>query len=238
MALVVQQPVKPDDFVLMTQTRSKLEAVLDGTVKFPGNGVCSLLLHGIYGTGKTTMANLLPGWIETCKKTSFLANNLVGQVVDQVQPHYTFFGCAHGQNSVTMFNNIQESTSLVSFNNSNLHYVILDEVDHLTPAASASLKAIMNRQDVVFILTTNHLNKVDAGVINRSILLDMNAAPPNAWISKLKQICAESNVNPPSDQALTGIILAGQGSARSILTDMEITNTKRSSNTHKEIESK
>jgi hypothetical protein len=66
----------------------------------------------------------------------------------------------------------------------------------------------------------------------------MNAAPPNAWISKLKQICAASNVNPPSDQALTGIILAGQGSARSILTDMEITNTKRSSNTHKEIERK
>lgn len=238
MALVVQQPVKPDDFVLMTHTKTKLEAVLDGTVKFPGNGVCSLLLHGTYGTGKTTMANLLPGWIETCKKTSFLVSNPAGQVVDQLEPYHSFFGCAHGQNSVTMFNSIQTATSLISFNSSGLHFVILDEVDHLTPAASASLKAIMNRRDVVFILTTNHLNKVDQGVMNRSILLDMNAAPPNAWLSKLKEICAASNVNPPTDEALTGIILAGQGSARSILTDMEITNTKRSSNKHNEIESK
>lgn len=238
MALVVEQPVKPDDFVLMKQTRTKVEAVLDGTVKFPGNGVCSLLLHGTYGTGKTTMAKLFPGWIETCKSTSFLIAHPVGQVVDQLQPYDLFFGCAHGQNSVTMFNNIQAATSLVSFNSSGLHFVILDEVDHLTPAASASLKATMNRQDVVFILTTNHLNKVDQGVINRSILLDMNAAPPSAWISKLKEICAASDVNPPPDEALTGIILAGQGSARSILTDLEITNTKRLSNTHNGIESK
>ncbi len=227
MALVVEQPVKPDDFVLMKQTREKVEAVLDGTVKFPGNGVCSLLLHGTYGTGKTTMAKLFPGWIETSKNTLFSTTHPVGQVVDQLQPHDLFFGCAHGQNSVTMFNNIQAATSLISFNSSGLHFIILDEVDHLTPAASASLKAIMNRQDVVFILTTNHLNKVDQGVINRSILLDMNAAPPNAWISKLKKICAASEVKPPSDQALTGIILAGQGSARSIISDVEIVHSKK-----------
>lgn len=230
MALVVKKPALPDDFVLMDHTRKKLEAVLDGTVKFPGNGVCSLLLHGIYGTGKTTMAMLLPGWIETCKQTDFLTENSVGQVIDQMQPNYTLLPCAQGQNGVTLINNIQISTSLMSFNYSSLHYVILDEVDLLTPAASASLKSIMNRTEVVFIMTTNHLNKVDPGVVNRSILLDMNAAPTNVWVSKLKGIYSASNIAPPPDAALTSIVQAGNGSARSILTDIEITYTRRNKN--------
>ena len=227
MALVVTQPVKPDDFVLMAHTKIKLEAVLDGTVRFPGNGICTLLLHGTYGTGKTTMAKLLPGWLETCKKTDFLTNNPVGNVVDQLQPAYQLYACAHGQNSVTMFNQIQTSTSLISFNQTGLHYVILDEVDHLTTAASASLKAIMNRTDVIFILTTNHLNKVDLGVMNRSILLDMDAAPPDAWVKKIKNIFSASNVTPPPDESLTKIILAGKGSARSIISDVEIVHSQK-----------
>lgn len=230
MALVVNKPVKPDDFVLMQHTRDKLEAVLDGTVKFPGNGVCSLLLHGMHGTGKTTLAELFPGWLETCKQTNFLQANPPGTVIDSMLPNYTMLPCAQGQNGVTLINNIQTFTSLVSFNYSGLHYIILDEVDLLTPAASASLKAIMNRTEVVFILTSNHLNKVDLGVINRSVLLDMNQPPNEFWLQKVKQIFKDSNVTPPPDASLERIISASQGSARSILTDIEITHVKRSQN--------
>jgi DNA polymerase III delta prime subunit len=225
--LVINKPAKPDDFVLITQTRKKLEAVLDGTVKFPGNGVCSLLLHGTYGTGKTTMAMLLPGWLETCKTTNYLDSGLPSQVIDYANPNYNLYPCAQGQNGVAMISNIQNFTGFVSFNQSNLHYVLLDEVDLLTPAASASLKAIMNRPDVVFILTTNHLNQVDKGVINRSILLDMDAPPTNAWVNKIKNIYSASGIAPPSDEAIALIVEAGQGSARSILTDIEITQTLR-----------
>lgn len=227
MTLVINKPAKPDDFVLMTQTRKKLEAVLDGTVKFPGNGVCSLLLHGTYGTGKTTMAMLLPGWLETCKTTDYLDSGLPSQVIDYANPNYNLYPCAQGQNGVAMISNIQNFTGFVSFNQSNLHYVLLDEVDLLTPAASASLKAIMNRPDVVFVLTTNHLNQVDKGVINRSILLDMDAPPTNAWVNKIKNIYCASGKTPPSDEAIAQIVEAGQGSARSILTDIEITQTLR-----------
>ncbi len=227
MTLVINKPVKPDDFVLITQTMKKLEAVLDGTVKFPGNGVCGLLLHGTYGTGKTTMAMLLPGWIETCKTTDYLDSGLASQVIDHANPNYNLYPCAQGQNGVAMISNIQNFTGFVSFNQSNLHYVLLDEVDLLTPAASASLKAIMNRPDVVFILTTNHLNQVDKGVINRSILLDMDAPPTNAWVNKIQKIYSASGMTPPSDEAIARIVEAGQGSARSILTDIEITQTLR-----------
>lgn len=222
MALVIKQPSSPDDFALMPHTRAKLEAVLDGTIRFPGNGITALLLYGLYGTGKTTMAKLLPGWLETVKTTATLTNLPVGKVVATEDPVYSLYPCAQVQNGATLINNIQNTCSYMSWNASNLHYVILDEVDLLTAAASASLKAIMNRQDVVFILTTNHLEKIDPGVINRSIVLDLNAAPTQAWVIKIKEIFRASNINPPCDEAIARIVEAGHGSARSILSDVEI----------------
>lgn len=221
MSLIVPTPTMPDDFVLMAQTKHKLHAVLSGMINFPANGVSGLLLYGIYGTGKTTMANLLPGWIETAKTTKFLASNSVGQLVDQTNPYYSFQACAQGQNGTAVINNTQNATSLISFNESGLHYVILDEVDILTAAANASFKSIMNRQNVVFILTTNNLNKIDKGVLNRSILLDMNAAPTNDWVTKITSIYQLSGLLPPAPAKIAGVIAAGNGSARSIFTDIE-----------------
>ncbi len=227
MALIVPTPTMPDDFVLMSHTKDKLHAVLNGMINFPANGVSGLVLYGIYGTGKTTMANLLPGWIETAKTTKFLANNPVGQLVDQTDPYFTFQACAQGQNGASVIGNIQNSTSLISLNDSGLHYVILDEVDILTEAAITSFKSIMNQKNVVFILTTNNLNKIDQGVMNRSILLDMNAAPTNEWITKITSIYQLSGLVPPSPSKIAGVITGGNGSARSIFTDIEFAESLR-----------
>ncbi len=227
MALIVPTPTMPDDFVLMAHTKDKLHAVLNGMINFPANGVSGLVLYGIYGTGKTTMANLLPGWIETAKTTKFLANNPVGQLVDQTNPYFTFQACAQGQNGASVIGNIQNSTSLISLNDSGLHYVILDEVDILTAAAISSMKSIMNRQNVVFILTTNNLNKIDKGVMNRSILLDMNAAPTNDWVTKITSIYQLSGMTAPSPSKIAGVIAASNGSARSIFTDIEFAESMR-----------
>ena len=226
MALVIKPPAMLDDFPLMSHSRTKLEMILDGTSPMPGSK-SGILLYGSYGTGKTTMAELLPGWLETGRTTNVLSNTSVGQLVDVTQPSYTFYSCAQGQNGSVLMGNIQTHTSLVSWNTSNLHYVILDEVDLLTVAASASLKSIMNRKSVVFILTTNHLNKIDLGVQNRSVLVDLNAPPVNTWVNKIKAIYQASGVSAPSDQAITGIVHAGNGSARNILTDIQVAEAKR-----------
>jgi replication-associated recombination protein RarA len=227
MALIVPKPIMPDDFVLMAHTKHKLHLVLDGSINFPGNGVTGLVLYGIYGTGKTTMANLLPGWIETARSTNFLANNYVGQLIDHTNPYFTFQACAQGQNGASIINTIINATSFISLNSTNLHYVILDEVDILTAAAIASLKSIMNRKNVVFILTTNNLNKIDKGVMNRSILLDMNAAPTNDWINKIIDIYQDSGMTPPLTSQIAAVVSAGNGSARSILTDIEFAESLR-----------
>ncbi len=229
MSLIVPIPKMPDDFVLMAHTKQKLHLILDGTINFPGNGVTGLVLYGIYGTGKTTMANLLPGWIETAKTTSFLSNNLVGQLVDHTEPYFIFQACAQGQNGATIMSNIINGTNLISFNASGLHYIILDEVDILTTAAIASLKSIMNRKNIVFILTTNNLNKIDKGVMNRSILLDMNAAPTNDWVNKIIDLYQASGMKAPLPSKIAAVVSAGNGSARSILTDIEFAESLKAS---------
>jgi DNA polymerase III delta prime subunit len=226
MALVIQPPAMLDDFPLKLHSRNQLEMIVDGTLPMPGSK-SGILLYGINGTGKTTMAELIPGWIESARTTDALKIMPVGQLVDTTQPDYTLYSCAQGQNGSVLMGNIQTHTSLVSWNTSNLHYVILDEVDLLTAAASASLKSIMNRKGVVFILTTNHLNKIDLGVQNRSVLVDLNAPPVNTWVNKIKVIYQASGVIAPSDQAITGIVQAGNGSARNILTDIQVAEAKR-----------
>lgn len=226
MALAINPPVMLDDFPLMLHSRGQLEMLIDGTIPMPGTK-SGILLYGVYGTGKTTMANLLPGWLETAKTTQCLASTPIGQITDTTQPVYNLHSCAQGQNGSTLMSLIQNQTSFVSWNSSNLHYVILDEVDLLTTAATASLKSIMNRQDVAFILTTNHLNKIDRGVQNRCVLVDLNAPPSNAWVSKIQNIYQASGLTAPNTQAITAIVQAGSGSARNILTDIQIAETKR-----------
>jgi hypothetical protein len=55
------------------------------------------------------------------------------------------------------------------------HYEVLDEVDLLTPAAMAGLKtAITFANSTIFILTTNHPFKLDKGVRDQCILVEMN----------------------------------------------------------------
>jgi DNA polymerase III delta prime subunit len=183
------------------------------------------------GTGKTTMAYLLPGWLDTAKTTDALQTVGVGKITDTQSPYYDFHSCAQGQNGVSLISTIQQRCSLVSLNTSNLHFIILDEVDNLTVAAHASLKAVMNYTHVVFILTTNNLDKVDKGIINRSILLDMNAAPTNAWVEKIAEIYLQSNLIAPPDNAIASIVNAGYGSARTIFTDIEIAEAKRNKST-------
>jgi DNA polymerase III delta prime subunit len=96
----------------------------------------------------------------------------------------------------------------------------MDEVDNLTDAAQAGFKAIMNKPNVVFIMTTNNLDQIDLGIQNRSVLVDMNLPPAIQWRPILRRIYINANLTPPPDAALDQVVIAGRGSARSIFTDV------------------
>jgi len=81
-----------------------------------------------------------------------------------------------GMNSVATLASINaRSRNTWALSNSGWHYEILDEVDLLTNAAQASLKTTITfAKSTIFILTTNHLPKLDKGLRDRSVLVEMN----------------------------------------------------------------
>jgi DNA polymerase III delta prime subunit len=135
-----------------------------------------------------------------------------------VNANYDFYSCAQGMNGTVLITQIQNSTQYVSFNTSGFHYSILDEVDNLTDAAQASLKAIMTGLHGIFILTTNHIGAIDKGVVNRCHVIHMMAAQPKDWLPLVKKVITKMGGSLPPDSSLIPIIAECNGSARDIQT--------------------
>jgi replication-associated recombination protein RarA len=204
--------INPDDFAPRTledmvigdaNSKSKLNDIVTGAVPFPAFGKCGILLFGAWGTGKTTLARMLPDLIEATRSG---ANALS-----------SFHACAQGGNGTALMNKITNQAQLVSFNHSGLHYFVLDEVDNLTVAAQQSLKAIMNYRQSVFIMTTNYITKVDAGIKSRSYLIQMDAATPGDWLPLVRRVITTAGVAVPPDSALLPVIASCNGNARDIV---------------------
>jgi DNA polymerase III delta prime subunit len=202
-------PKKIDEIVYHSITeRQQIMNIATGKVQFPVSGKNGILLYGIYGTGKTTLARLLPDAIERGKGGD--------------DSHYSYFSCQIGQHGVQTMAKIQNIAQLLGFTHSGYHYFVLDEVDNWTDAALASLKSVMNMTHTIFILTTNHIGRIDRGVLNRSIRVDFNAAPAGEWLPFARRVIADSGGRPVADDLLLPIIESCNGSVREIVEAMQM----------------
>jgi DNA polymerase III delta prime subunit len=126
-----------------------------------------------------------------------------------------FIACQQGFNGPQVMARIDAILTKSCFNVSGFHYIILDEVDNLTKQAQQSLKSALNTTRGVFILTTNNLSQLDKGLLDRCVLVEMNAAHPNAYMDIAKSIANEVGVTLSNDELLP-TIQAANGSFRNL----------------------
>lgn len=185
-------------------TANQINAILSGQYPFPANGKSALCLYGTYGTGKTTYAKIFCKEFEVAKSGVELA----------VGAH--FVSCQKTEAINSVLARCESMTKRLSFNTSGYHYFIFDEVDNLTDGAQKALKAFINTTDIVCVLTTNYLDKIDKGLLNRCVNVNFNAAEPKAIRARVQQVLLKSGLQLGSDE-IDDIIQKSDGSWRDIL---------------------
>ena len=197
-------PQTIDDIIFGNpESKLRIEDIVSGAEALPDCGKSAILLYGVFGTGKTTLAKMLPNHIE------------FGKTQEELVWPEEFIACQQGFNGPQVMARIDAILTKSSLNVSGLHYIILDEVDNLTKQAQQSLKSALNTTRGVFILTTNNVSQLDKGMLDRCILVEMNAANPNAYLDIAKSIANEAGVTLSNDELLP-TIQAANGSFRNL----------------------
>lgn len=134
------RPQTLDDLVINDDAKSMLAGFLAKKT------IPNLMLYGRQGTGKTSLARIIPRELEA---TSLYINASAEKGIDIVR------------------NKITEFSQSISING--VKILILDEADGLTPDAQAALRSIIEEcsDDTRFIFTCNYLNKIIAPIQSR-----------------------------------------------------------------------
>lgn len=205
MNAILYQPQSVAEIVFGNdESNAIIEDITTGLLPFPFEGKTGILLYGTFGTGKTTLARLLPAVIE------------LGQAGSELNEEPEFFGCQQGTTSAAIAELVKKQLNVMSFNRGGRRYYIFDEVDNLSKGAQAGLKTTLNSQNGVFILTTNNISQLDKGVKDRCVLIEMNAPRDEEFLPLARRIAADQKV-VISDAELLAKIAGNNGSFRSVI---------------------
>ncbi len=215
------EPNQLDDFLFSNHAdRRLLELILERRLPHPSSGVGGILLHGQWGTGKSTLAKLLPQLIEQSYEQD-KAKSIKGGSITAEYPNGTdikLFECGGSTNSLEIFKVIESMDAVMPvWHNSLHHYFVFDEVDCLTDSAQKALRSRMDKARCMFFFTTNYLNKIDSAIVNRCHCIEMNQiADLSAYLPLGRTVLAELGIDASavSDQQLITLAKASKGSLR------------------------
>lgn len=153
-----------------------------------GRDLKPLILHGGFGTGKTTIANLLPDAIEgkpaeitRLKAVEFSSITDVTEVFGGPPMFYKLFTA-----------NDQKRT-----------YVLSNEINFTLKAAIAFRDIV---DDMVghtqFIFTTNYIDQIDMALRDRSSCLMVPPVTAKDWLSRAQWILQQEGIALPDEQLL------------------------------------
>lgn len=169
-------PDRLDDFLFTNPAEKQtLELILSRQLPFPYAGKSGILFHGTWGTGKSTLSELMPDLLEMAYSGTWTPTSNTGQM-PAITPTFAFtelFRCGGGLSSTAITQKINAKNSLNPFfSNAGTDYFIFDEVDRLTTGAQQSLRSVMGLKRCMFFFSTNYLDKIDKAIINRCHLVE------------------------------------------------------------------
>ncbi|MDA9994740.1 ATP-binding protein [Planktomarina temperata] len=193
--------------------RDLLLDILNHNIKFPSNGKNSLLLYGVVGSGKTTYANIFFSEYEHSFKDSSLL--LDSMRVNDIE--------VDGNEKITTtVDKINTVANFVPLNRSNKHFFLFDEVDNYSLEQQKRLKSCLNREDIVCVMTTNHIVKIDKGLQSRSHIICFNATHNTKnYVDRMKQIIRQNSLPMLKDKTLVNIASNNNGDWRSMCSTLQ-----------------
>ena len=201
MAVVDYTPKTPEDIVFASDaTHDLVLDLISGKTAFPAYGRNGIILYGTYGTGKSTLAAMLPDAIEM-QRGGTKADARIEKITAS-------------NNGADLFASLALEAETMPFGT--YRYFVLDEVDLLTATLMRSLKTLMDLRTTVWFFCTNHLGGIDPAVRDRSHLVEFNAAAAQRWLPLANRIFSYFGVSCTDQTKIEELVALQNGSARKV----------------------
>ena len=178
-----------------------MSSIINGSIAFPSDAIKAMLLYGRYGTGKTTLALMIPTFLELLSASeqelleydwcySYIGKNISvtpnNKGKTKISPQsLLYLNCGEINKATAGMFDILNSFIKRYLGNicpaSSKVHIILDEIDCLDKHQQDKLKGFVTSTPsfVVFYMTTNNIQQVNKGLQSRSHLLLMDGINAN-----------------------------------------------------------